>query len=109
MFSLLFIPVVLVFQAQNVQICEISNEAKESIRKFRFRKATTNAALICEYRRIGSSLHLPKYVCKPFSLQEIIETIRCWARLFAFLLVDGGFVNFISFRVFCLPFIIYHF
>ncbi|XP_037087448.1 glia maturation factor beta-like [Pollicipes pollicipes] len=32
--------------AQNVQICEISSEAKESIKNFRFRKDTTNAALI---------------------------------------------------------------
>jgi len=32
--------------AQNVQICEVSIEAKEEIKRFRFRKEKTNAALI---------------------------------------------------------------
>jgi len=33
-------------QAENVSICSIGDDLKEKLKKFRFRKATNNAAII---------------------------------------------------------------
>ncbi len=37
---------------QGGRICDISNEVKDELRKFRFRKDNINSALICEYLNI---------------------------------------------------------
>jgi len=37
-------------QAGNVKVCDIDPELKAKITKFRFRKATTNAAIISQLR-----------------------------------------------------------
>jgi hypothetical protein len=37
---------VFLFQSQNVKVCDIDDDVKEELRKFRFRKNDTNAALI---------------------------------------------------------------
>lgn len=58
--------------AQNVQICEISDEAKESIRKFRFRKETTNAALIL---KVDNETHTV-YVDEELDDLESVDELR---------------------------------
>ena len=37
------------FQSQNVSVCDIDPSLKEELRKFRFRKATNNAAIISKH------------------------------------------------------------
>jgi hypothetical protein len=35
-----------IFQSHNVKVCDIDDDVKEALKKFRFRKNDTNAALI---------------------------------------------------------------
>lgn len=52
-FSLSFIIVHFKFQSQgNVKVCHIMDDVKDALKKFRFRKSQTNAALICKCIRL---------------------------------------------------------
>lgn len=37
------------FQSGNVKVCDIDDEVKDALKKFRFRKSDKNAALVCKY------------------------------------------------------------
>lgn len=37
---------------KGTKVCDIGDDVKETLRKFRFRKATSNAALICKLLKI---------------------------------------------------------
>ena len=39
----------LLIQAQNLKVCSLDEELKKKLKKFRFRKATSNAAIISEW------------------------------------------------------------
>lgn len=36
------------FQSGNVKVCDINDDVKDALKKFRFRKSENNAALICK-------------------------------------------------------------
>ena len=39
-------------QATNVQVCDIAEELREKVKKFKFRKEKNNAAIVCRYQFI---------------------------------------------------------
>ena len=55
MFQFEFHPFKQLFQADNVKVCDIESELKAKLQKFRFRKATDNAAII--------SMYITKIIC----------------------------------------------
>lgn len=44
---------------QNVNVCDIGDDVKEVLKKFRFQKHTTNAALILKVCKDSSSILFP--------------------------------------------------
>lgn len=48
---------------QGTKVCDIGDDVKETLRKFRFRKATTNAALISKFFNIYICLKFNYFYC----------------------------------------------
>ncbi|GLV48663.1 Glia maturation factor [Carabus blaptoides fortunei] len=58
----------------NVKVCDISNEAKEAIKKFRFRKNEHNAALILKVDREAHSICIDELI-EEVTLDELQEQL----------------------------------
>lgn len=56
--------IVCLFQSQSVKVCDIEDDVKDALKKFRFRKSELNAALICKYSLVSLGFFLPQIYLK---------------------------------------------
>ena len=55
-------------QAGNLKVCEVDEELQKKLKKFRFRKATNNAAIVSKYFRL-CAYHV--------ALPHVVHTLHC--------------------------------
>lgn len=60
--------------SQNVKVCHINDDVKEALKKFRFRKSSSNAALILKVNREEQKICVDS-VIEDVSLDELREII----------------------------------
>jgi len=60
--------------SQNVSVCDIDPSLKEELRKFRFRKATNNAAIIMKVDRVKQTIFLEEEL-EDIDVDELREAL----------------------------------